>query len=271
MEKIQINGRNMSYLDVGEGPVVVFGHSYLWDSAMWQPQIEALSKQYRCIVPELWAHGQSDAAPDSTTSLLDYADDVLCLMDQLGIEQFALVGLSVGGMWGTELVLKAPTRVNALVLMDTFVGYEPEVAKAKYVAMFDTIEQLEIVPPPMVDAITPLFFANNADQDTPELVAEFKKRLSALSGEKAKAIVHVGRMVFDRRDTFDDIEKLTLPTLVMVGAEDKPRPPLESMLLHDAIDGSEFILIPKAGHISCLEQPEIVNEALTRFLAKNFA
>ncbi|MDD1793296.1 alpha/beta hydrolase [Enterovibrio sp. ZSDZ42] len=271
MHKIQINGRNMSYLDVGDGPVVLFGHSYLWDSAMWKPQIDALSKQYRCIVPDLWAHGQSDAAPDSTTTLIDYANDVLSLMDSLDVEQFALVGLSVGGMWGTELVLKAPTRVNALVLMDTFVGYEPEVAKAKYVAMFDTIEQLEMVPPPMIDAITPLFFANDAEQENPELVAGFKEMLSALSGEKAKAIVQVGRMVFDRRDTFDDIEKLTLPTLIVVGAEDKPRPPLESMLLHDAIDGSEFVLIPKAGHISNLEQPELVNAALTRFLAKTLA
>ncbi|WP_407333590.1 alpha/beta fold hydrolase [Enterovibrio sp. 27052020O] len=271
MQKIRINGRNMSYLDVGQGPVVVFGHSYLWDSVMWQPQIEALSKQYRCIVPELWAHGQSDAAPASTNTLVDYADDILSLMDHLDIEQFALVGLSVGGMWGTELVLKAPTRVKALVLMDTFVGYEPEVAKAKYVAMFNTIEQLETVPPAMIDAITPLFFANDAEQDNPELVAGFKAMLAGLSGEKAKAIVRIGRMVFDRRDTFDDIEKLTLPTLIMVGAEDKPRPPLESMLLHDAIHGSEFVLIPKAGHISNLEQPEFVNEALTRFLAKSVA
>ncbi|WP_028022295.1 alpha/beta fold hydrolase [Enterovibrio calviensis] len=268
MQKIQINGRNMSYLDVGEGPVVLFGHSYLMDSSMWQPQVDALSKQYRCIVPELWAHGQSDAAPDTTTSLIDYANDVLCLMDKLDIDQFALVGLAVGGMWGTELVLTAPTRVNALVLMDTFVGYEPEVAKARYVAMLDNIEQQECVPSEMIDTFSALFFSSHAQQDNPSLVSDFKAMLAGVSGERAKQMVHVARMEFDRRDTFDDIEQLTLPTLIMVGAEDKPRPPLESMLLHDAIDGSEFVLIPKAGHISNLEQPERVNEALMRFLAK---
>ncbi|NGN96363.1 alpha/beta fold hydrolase [Grimontia sp. S25] len=267
MNSIQINGKNMSYLDVGEGPVVLFGHSYLWDSEMWRPQIDALSQNYRCIVPDLWAHGQSDAAPESTTSLIHYADDILALMDKLDIEQFAIVGLSVGGMWGAELALKAPARVSALVLMDTFIGYEPEVAKAKYFGMFDTIEQMGVIPPPMIDAITPLFFANDAETANPKLVADFREKLANLKDEEARNVVRVGRMVFDRRDTFDDIEKLTLPTLIMVGAEDKPRPPLESMLMHDAIDGSEYTVIPKAGHISNLEQDVFVTEALRKFLS----
>ncbi|AMG29278.1 2-succinyl-6-hydroxy-2,4-cyclohexadiene-1-carboxylate synthase [Grimontia hollisae] len=268
MHTAQINGKNMSYLDVGEGPVVLFGHSYLWDCDMWRPQIEVLSKKYRCIVPELWAHGQSEDAPETTTSLIDYADDILLLMDSLDIEQFALVGLSVGGMWGTELALKAPGRVNALVLMDTFIGYEPEVAKEKYFAMFDTIEQMGMIPPSMVDTITPLFFANDAETANPGLVSAFKDKLTSLNGESAKNIVKVGRMVFDRRDTFDDIEKLTIPTLILVGAEDKPRPPLESMLMHDAIDGSEYKVIPNAGHISNLEQADVVTQALTDFLSR---
>ncbi|USH05487.1 alpha/beta hydrolase [Grimontia kaedaensis] len=267
MNSIQINGKNMSYLDVGEGPVVLLGHSYLWDSEMWRPQIDVLSQNYRCIVPELWAHGQSDAAPESTTSLIHYADDILSLMDQLDIDKFALIGLSVGGMWGAELALKAPTRVNALVLMDTFIGYEPEVAKAKYFGMFDTIEQMGLIPPPMIDAITPLFFASDAETANPKLVADFREKLANLKDEDARNVVIVGRMVFDRRDTFDDIEKLTLPTLIMVGAEDKPRPPLESMLMHDAIDGSEYIVIPNAGHISNLEQEVFVTEALSKFLS----
>lgn len=269
MHAAQINGKQMSYLDVGEGPVVLFGHSYLWDSDMWRPQIDVLSKKYRCIVPDLWAHGQSAEAPETTMSLIDYADDILALVDSLGIEQFSLVGLSVGGMWGTELALKAPGRVNALVLMDTFIGYEPEVAKAKYFAMFDTIEQMGMVPPSMVDTITPLFFANDAETTNPALVAAFKEKLTNLIGEQAKNIVKVGRMVFDRRDAFDDIEKLTVPTLILVGAEDKPRPPLESMLMHDAIDGSEYKVIPNAGHISNLEQADIVTEVLSDFLSRH--
>ena len=96
MHKFSIDGREMAYLDEGQGPVIVFGHSYLWDSAMWAPQVNALRAQYRCIVPELWAHGESDHAPSSTRSLTDYAQQILALMDHLNIEEFSIVGLSVG-------------------------------------------------------------------------------------------------------------------------------------------------------------------------------
>ncbi|MCE1857639.1 alpha/beta fold hydrolase, partial [Enterobacter hormaechei] len=94
---------------------------------MWAPQIEALSKQYRVIAPDLWGHGNSEELPEQHSTLADLARDYLALMDQLGIEEFAIIGLSAGGMWGIELVDMAPDRVKALVLMDTFVGLEPEV------------------------------------------------------------------------------------------------------------------------------------------------
>lgn len=269
MNTFKRNGKNMAYLDIGQGPVLLLGHSYLWDNTMWQPQVEVLSQRYRCIVPDLWAHGQSDAAPLQTANLQDYANDVLALMDHLSIDTFSVVGLSVGGMWGAELAIKAPTRVSALVMMDTFVGFEPEVTKAKYFGMFDVIEQQKMIPAPMLDMIVPLFFANNAASDNPALVSAFSQKLAALEGQAAVDIVTIGRMVFDRRDTFDDIEKLTLPVLVMVGAEDKPRPPLEAQLMHDAINGSEYKVIPQSGHICNLEQPSLVTEALEAFLAKH--
>ncbi|WP_299013408.1 alpha/beta fold hydrolase [uncultured Photobacterium sp.] len=269
MGTFTIDSKVMNYLDKGEGPVLVLGHSYLWDHTMWAPQIEVLSQHYRCIVPDLWAHGQSDAAPEKTRSLRDYADDILALLDHLNIEEFSVIGLSVGGMWAAELALKVPARVKALVMMDTFIGYEPEVTHAKYFGMLDTIAEQQAVPAPLVDVITPMFFAKNAVQDNPELVANFREFLENLKGERAVDVTRIGRMVFGRRDTFEDIEKLTLPTLIMVGVEDMPRPPLEAQLMHDAIDGSEYVVIPKAGHISNLEQPEVVTNKLIEFMEKS--
>ena len=153
MEKFTVDGQQMSYLDVGQGPVLLFGHSYLWDSAMWAPQVEVLSQSYRCIVPDLWSHGGSDAAPSGMRSLSDYAKHILSLMDHLSIETFSIVGLSVGGMWGTEVAVAAPTRVKSLVLMDTFVGLEPEVAHVKYFSMLNTINELKMVPEPIIDLL----------------------------------------------------------------------------------------------------------------------
>lgn len=269
MHKFSIDGREMAYLDEGQGPVIVFGHSYLWDSAMWAPQVNALRAQYRCIVPELWAHGESDHAPSSTRSLTDYAQQILALMDHLNIEEFSIVGLSVGGMWGTEVVTLAPQRVQSLVLMDTFVGLEPEITHQKYFSMLDTISDAQRVPEPIIDAVVPMFFARNATNDSPALVESFRRKLASLSGEQAVEVARIGKMVFGRRDQFEDIEKFALPVLIAVGQEDAPRPVLESYLMVDCISGAELVQIPNAGHISNLEQPEFVSNMLLEFLAKH--
>ena len=132
---MEIAGRRMAYLDEGQGPVLLFGHSYLWDSAMWAPQVEALKGSYRCIVPELWGHGDSDVLPDGGCTLATLARDHLALLDALGIDECVLVGLSIGGMWGVELARMAPARLKGLVLMDTFVGWEPQIPCERYLGM----------------------------------------------------------------------------------------------------------------------------------------
>lgn len=268
MNKFDIQGQQLAYLDVGQGPVLLFGHSYLWDNQMWAPQIEVLSQHYRCILPDLWGHGQSSAAPESMTSLVECAQHMLALMDHLEVDEFSIVGLSVGGMWGAELVSQAPQRVKSLVLMDTFIGWEPEVTYKKYLGMLDAITQAQAVPAPIVEAVVPLFFANNAKQDNPDLVASFQHYLEGLKGEEAVEIARIGRMVFGRRDMIEDSESFTLPTLIAVGCEDKPRTVFESYLMKDCITGSELVEIQNAGHISCLEQPEVVNQMLTDFFHK---
>ncbi|WP_299008669.1 alpha/beta fold hydrolase [uncultured Shewanella sp.] len=271
MNKFTFDNHQMAYQDIGQGPVILLGHSFLWDSHMWAPQIAALSQDYRCIVPDFWGHGQSDAAPSYTHSLKDYAQQVLALMDHLDIEEFAIVGLSVGGMWGAELTTLAPSRVQALVLMDTFVGLEPEITHQKYMQMLDTIAQLKAVPQPIIDAVSPLFFANNAHQDSPELVETFRQYLSNLTGERAVEIARMGKIIFDRRDQMDELANFALPVLIAVGQEDNPRPVLESYLMQDSITHAQLIQIPNAGHISNLEQAEFVTEMLRTFLNKVYS
>ncbi len=269
MKTFVIDGSKMAYLDVGQGPVILFGHSYLWNSAMWAPQLEVLSQSFRCIVPDMWGHGQSEGVPHSTTNLGGYAAQLLALMDELDIEQFSVVGLSVGGMWGAELATIAPSRVTSLVLLDTFVGLEPQVANEKYYAMLSTIEQEKAFSSTVTEALATLNFANTSKKHKPELVEGFITSLSNIEGARALELARVGRMIFGRRDLCDEVEKLALPALVAVGAEDKMRPALESYLMHDLLTGSELHVIPGAGHISNLEQPEFVTSLLDRFLAQH--
>ncbi|GGG09054.1 hypothetical protein GCM10010995_28310 [Cysteiniphilum litorale] len=126
MKTLEIKGKELRYLDIGHGFPILFGHSYLWDHKMWAPQIHHLSKSYRCIVPDLWGHGQSDALPRENNDLSDIADDMMTLMRHLKLDdQFAIIGLSVGGMWAAELAYKHPLSIKSIVLMNTFLGEEP--------------------------------------------------------------------------------------------------------------------------------------------------
>lgn len=259
---MEIAGRRMAYLDEGQGPVLLFGHSYLWDSAMWAPQIEALKGSYRCIVPELWGHGDSDVLPECACTLATLARDHLALLDALGIEECVLVGLSIGGMWGVELAHMAPDRIKGLVLMDSFVGLEPQITCERYLGMLAAIEQLGTIPAPIIEQVAPIFFANQPDA---ALLAEFKERLAAWPSDKIAAMVAVGRSFVTREDRIEWMEEITVPALVMTGCEDKARPVLEGYLMAEVL-GCPFKEIPAAGHISSMENPAFVNQALGEFL-----
>ncbi|MBO1540171.1 alpha/beta fold hydrolase [Pseudomonas sp. OA65] len=263
-----IDGQPLHYLDRGQGPVVLLGSSYLWDHTMWAPQIDALSKHYRVIVPELWGHGQSGRLPEGMSSLDDLARQTLALMDHLNIDCFNLVGLSVGGMWGARLALAAPERVQSLVLMDTYVGVEPEPTRQYYFSLFDKIEANGSIPELLLDIIVPIFFRPGIDPQSP-LYQRFRATLAALPTERLRdSIVPLGRIIFGRDDILPRLHELDAKrTLVMCGDQDKPRPPSEALEMAELI-GCSHVLIPEAGHISNLENPEFVSEALLEFLAR---
>ncbi|QTH16098.1 alpha/beta fold hydrolase [Pseudomonas corrugata] len=261
-----LDGQPLHYLDQGHGPVVVLGSSYLWDHGMWAPQIEALSRHYRVIAPDLWGHGQSGRLPEGTTSLDDLARQALGLMDQLGINRFSLVGLSVGGMWGARLAFMAPERLQALVLMDTYVGVEPEPTRLYYFSLFDKIEASGSIPEPLLDIVVPIFFRPGIDPQSP-LYRQLRTALAALPADRLRdSIVPLGRIIFGRDDILSRLGELDAgSTWVMCGDQDKPRPPSESLEMAGLI-GCPHALIPEAGHISNLENPGFVTEALLEFL-----
>lgn len=271
MQTFSIDGQLMRYLDIGQGEVLVFGHSYLWDSNMWQPQLDVLSQHYRCIVPDFWGHGQSDPAPASMQCLADYASHVLQLMDHLSIPAFSLIGFSLGGLWASELTAMAPERVKSMVLMNSFVGLEPEVMHAKYHAMLSTIRVNQAFPSVLIDQIVSLFFCRYSIEANLSAIDDFRQHLAGLRQDAALEIAHMGKMMFNRRDQFEAITQFTLPVLIMAGADDQVRTVLESYLMQDSIPGSEFVTTPSTGHMSPLEQPALVIQTLQQFFAKTLS
>lgn len=268
MKKFKIDGHEMAYLDVGQGPVIIFGHAYLMDSSMWVHQVEVLKENYRCIIPDFWGHGVSDSVPKSVNTLKDYAKQVNDLLDSLDIYEFSVVGLSLGGIWGAELASLIPQRVKSLVLMDTFVGLEPEVSHKKFFAMLELIEARQAITSDISEDIAYLYLSSST-ADSSRVGEKLRKKLTNLEAVSVINLVKVGRMFFGRRDQTAELEKLSMPALIAVGQQDKLHRVLESYLMQDCLKNSELVEISNAGHLSNLEQPDFVTDMLTRFLTRS--
>lgn len=253
----------MSFTDVGSGFPLLMGHSYLFDRSMWTPQTEKLAKKYRLILPDLWGHGNSPALPASATSLNALAEDHLTLMDSLGIDKFAVVGLSVGGMWAAELAALAPERVNALMLFDTFIGKETAQKEAQYLEMLNAVNFTGAIKPPLLNYIVSQFYSDQAAADDVSLLTE---KLAALPTPLLReSIVPIGKMIFGRPDRLPLLKSIRCPVCIATGEYDLPRPPEEGRKMAEML-GCEFHLISQAGHISNRENPDAVTRLIETFL-----
>lgn len=263
---VEVDGSPMVVLEAGRGETVLLGHSYLWSAEMWRPQIEALSRHYRVIVPNLWGHGGSGLLPATTRDMGDLARQHLAVMDAFGIEHFAVCGLSVGGMWAFELACLAPSRVKAMALLDTFIGKEPEPARRRYFDMLDAIAGTGSVPAPILDAVVPMFFAPDIASRRPDLPAQLRAALRDWPRDRLRdSVVPLGRIIFGRRDAMVDAPSLRMLRIVLHGAADIPRSTEEARRMATAL-ACPLVLLPGVGHISSLEAPQLVVDHLLTFL-----
>ena len=269
MPKATIKGRKLHFLDVGKGYPILFGHSFLWDCHMWKPQIDHLSQHFRCIVPDLWSHGQSDDVPSKEPySVPEMAEDHYELMKFLKIDTFSVIGLSVGGMIGVDMALKYPEAVDGLGILSSFVGQEPFVAQEKYFALMDQIDRNKRFTSEIADIITPLFFSPSTLKSDPDLVRSFNIHLRSIPGERVRGITNIGRGIFTRPDRLNQLERIKIPTLVMVGEDDAPRPPKEASQMAELLPNASLVILSQAGHICNLEQPEDVTGEIEKFIRR---
>jgi 3-oxoadipate enol-lactonase len=258
-------GQHIFFDDVGSGTPVVLGHSFLCTGEMWREQVSVLAKGYRVINPDLRGHGRSGPA-HRPFSLYDAVEDVIAILDLLDIERAVWCGLSIGGMVAIRAALTRPERVAALILLDTDAGSETLAQKLKYRAMGVGTRTMGIRP--FLPAITRLMFGSTTIRQNPDLVRQWRDVFASVDVRSALMCLDTA---MKRDSVVPRLPEIEAPSLVMAGEEDRSLPLALSRRIHEGLRDSTLTVVRRAGHLSALEQPAQVNDAITGFLSTRLA
>ena len=256
---IHVNDLNLHYSEDGDpnGRPVVFSNSLGTDLRLWDRLLPQLPKGLRLIRYDKRGHGLSDC-PTGQFGMGDLVQDAAGLMDALGIKDAVFVGLSIGGIIAQGLAAERPDLVKAMVLADT-------AAKIGTPAMWqdriDAVRKGGIVS--LADPILERWFSKSFRETRSTELAGWRNMLirTSLDGYAGCSLA------IAETDLLESTARLTLPTLVVVGDEDGATPPDLVRETAELIPGSTFRVISGAGHLPCIEKPEIMAEHITTFLA----
>jgi pimeloyl-ACP methyl ester carboxylesterase len=266
MRVVVDDGVGLEVVVRGTGPTLVLVHGFGGVKEDFADHLDALSTRFRVVLFDHRGHGESDAPEDPAGYTLDrLATDTLAVIEAVGAERVSLLGHSMGGMVVRRVVLGAPERVHALVLMDTSPGPVPGIdgeilELGAEIATNDGMAELKRV----MDAFQPL--------DTPayqRVLAERPdyKEFNDRKWESLSAVMWatLARAIRDQPDQLADLAALSVPTLVMVGEQDEPFL-VPSRRTAATIPGAQLVVIPDAGHSPQFENPAAWRETLVRFL-----
>ena len=268
MPSKMIRHRSMSYLDIGQGFPVLLGHAYLGNKQDWLKPVEILSKNFRCIVPDLWSHGQSGDIPQKPYSLELLSEDLYYLMKSIGLPEFAIAGASVSGMWAAQMAINRPRHVKALVLIDTYLGDESEERKLYYGSLLQLLEKEGRFTHETLDEILPYLFAKETFEKKPFVTEAFKQNLLKIPFDRMSGLLEAGSIAFNRSSMLSRLPSLTMPTLILSGDQDIPMPVESVKSMADLNKNFVFHLISQAGHYAYLEQEDMITQALQAFFIK---
>jgi pimeloyl-ACP methyl ester carboxylesterase len=255
-----VNGVNLAVEVLGEGPAVLFIHGYPLDRSLWREQIRAL-QGFRRIAPDLRGMGQSDA-PDLGYSMSIYAADLAALLDALGVDDVVLCGLSMGGYVALEFVKQWRSRVRGLVLMDTRADADaPDARRARDAAAATARDRGASA---IADTMLSKMLAPATLGRRPDLAEALRAQMASAP---VAGIVGALAAMRDREGSESLLSTLSdVPTLVVVGEADAITPPEQASAMAKSIPGARLAIIPGAGHLPPLEQPELTTERLREFL-----
>ena len=257
-----VNQVNLAYDDHGIGQPVLFLHAFPLNKSMWSGELLALlaEERYRLVSLDWRGFGESDI-PTGIATMETLADDVAGLMDMLGMQDAVLCGLSMGGYAAFAFLRKYPQRVKGLILADTRPGADTAEAHAnrENVAQMAESQGTEAI----ADLQVPKLIAAYTRQHHPEVEARVRQMIAAATPQ---GIAAASRGMALRADATDLLAGITCPTLVVVGEQDALTPPAVARDYAANIPNAQFVIIPQAGHLSNVEQPEAFLQAVSGFL-----
>ncbi len=259
--KAKIRGFEMAYEDTGGTAVpLLLIHGFPLDHTMWAAQTRGLADVARVIAPDLRGFGES-GLPTGTVTMDTYADDLRGLLDALGVKNAVIAGLSMGGYIAFAFYRKYAHRVRALVLADTrAMPDSPEAKKGRddNVALAREKGVATITERMLPKILTPKTIAEH-----PGITDTARTLMARQSVEGVTAALIAMR---DRPDSALTLLEISVPTLIVVGAEDTLTPPKDAEVMRGAIRSARLVTLPGAAHLSNFEQPGAFNQAVHEFL-----
>jgi 3-oxoadipate enol-lactonase len=257
--QLQVNGTELFVSTQGraDGPWVVLLNSMAADTSMWSPQVDALASRYRVVSMDWRGHGRSRDEPAPYT--LDMlTSDVLGVMEALGVSRPHLAGTSLGGMIGMLIAIEGRVPLASLTVCSAL----PRIAPAMAQAWSDMAAQVrrEGMAPAVAGTISRWFTPAYA-QANPAVVEHTRRMIASTTTDAYTGCI----AAFRNLDLFEELSRIVVPTLFMVGEHDPASTPEIMRGMHERVPGSRYQVVRDAAHLPSLEQPQAVSRALLDF------
>jgi 3-oxoadipate enol-lactonase len=264
--KTLVDDITINYIEHGsmQGLPVVFIHGFPFNHKMWEPQIHELPNDIHAIAYDVRGHGCSSVGDGQFTIEL-FVDDLIALLNHLGIEKAILCGLSMGGYIALRAAERQPNRIKGLVLCDTKSGADTNEEKIKRTSSIKTLKSAGVSA--FADDFVKAVFWTKTFENNPGAVDFIKELIQANS---TLGICGTLLALASRTDTTNNLFSINVPTCIIVGEYDLRTPPSCAQEMQKAIPGSEIYILPNAGHMSNLENSKDFNEKLITFLKKRW-
>ena len=259
--RAQIHDLVLAYDASGSGRPLVLIHGYPLSRQIWRPQLAGLADAARVIALDLPGSGESDAPlPPYTVDRL--ADNVAALLDELGVTELAVIGgLSMGGYVALAFQRRHAGRVAGLILAATRAGADSETGKDSRDKSIALAKDKGVDA--IVEAMLPKMLAPETYHANAALVHEVRDIMAA---SPLDGVVGDLSAMRDRPDATEQLGGLHQPVLVIHGQDDQLIPPSEAEAAYSRLPNARLALVPSAGHLLNLEQPDAFNAEVRTFL-----